>query len=221
METLEYIDQAIFHFINGTIHNIAFDYFFAAMRERIIWVPVYVFAVFFLLSNYKRDGWVIVAILLALIAVSDQSTSFLMKPMIGRARPCQIAALHTHLPSLVDCGVGYSMPSSHASNHFAMAAFFGLLFYKKYSKLLLALCCWASVICLAQVYCGVHFPFDVLVGAIWGFGLGTAAYYICKRFLTKAFYADPLPAPPRRRRRTHRLIFDPKLDSHTPTDLEP
>jgi undecaprenyl-diphosphatase len=65
-----------------------------------------------------------------------------------------------------------SFTSSHATNHFALAAFFYFTLKKYFNKWGLLFFCWAFMICYAQVYVGVHYPFDVICGGIIGFSIG-------------------------------------------------
>jgi undecaprenyl-diphosphatase len=72
---------------------------------------------------------------------------------------------------------GYSFISAHATNHFAVAIFISYWF-KKQRWLLPILLLWASLIAFSQVYVGVHYPLDVIVGAAVGclFGLAFSRY---------------------------------------------
>src|SRR5262249_7648689 len=67
---------------------------------------------------------------------------------------------------------GYnSMPSSHAANWFA-AAMILFVFYRRSAWFMLPL---ASIVAFSRVYNGVHYPSDVLAGAILGAGYAAAA----------------------------------------------
>ena len=68
----------------------------------------------------------------------------------------------------IGCAGGYSFPSNHSLNNFA-AAFF---FYKLYPNLKIPLFIAASLIALSRVYLGVHYPSDILGGAIIGSAIG-------------------------------------------------
>jgi membrane-associated phospholipid phosphatase len=70
--------------------------------------------------------------------------------------------------SRVPCGLGYSFPSTHATDHFALATFLCLIFYRRWKWVGIAALIWAAIICFAQVYVGVHFPVDVTAGALYG-----------------------------------------------------
>lgn len=66
----------------------------------------------------------------------------------------------------VACRRSYSFPSSHAANHFGLAFILIALYGKKNRWLQISLYAWAGLISIAQVYVGVHFPLDIVGGAI-------------------------------------------------------
>ena len=102
-----------------------------------------------------------------------------MKPYFGRLRPCHEHTLSPRIPEGVTCSDTGSMASSHAANHFAFAVFMVLLHgLKKRSNTIFWLS-WATVIAYSRVYNGVHYPTDVIVGAMVGalFGFLSFKWY--------------------------------------------
>jgi len=75
---------------------------------------------------------------------------------------------------LPSCGSGYSFTSSHATNHFAFGVFVFLTMGKVLGKWKWAFIFWAGSVAYAQVYVGVHYPLDVLSGAMMGSLIGWA-----------------------------------------------
>lgn len=69
-------------------------------------------------------------------------------------------------------GGSYGFPSCHAANSFALASFLILLFANR--KLSLFIFVWAVLNSYSRVYLGVHYPGDLLVGAIIGTAAGLA-----------------------------------------------
>ncbi|MCY1533690.1 PAP2 superfamily protein [compost metagenome] len=96
-----------------------------------------------------------------------------------RIRPCNEVNLIGDIIHRVPCGSGFSFPSSHATNHFAIAVFLICLFYQKWKPILPLGLGWAVSISFAQIYVGVHYPVDTFAGAILGtcIGLTTATIY--------------------------------------------
>jgi undecaprenyl-diphosphatase len=105
----------------------------------------------------------------------------LIKKAVERERPCQVDNLNAK--SRIHCGQGYSFPSSHATNHFGIAMFLFLLFSIFSYRYLLFF--WAGLISVSQVYVGVHYPSDILAGALLGLLIGFICYKLFDRF---AFY---------------------------------
>jgi undecaprenyl-diphosphatase len=80
------------------------------------------------------------------------------------------------------CSGGFSFTSSHAANHFGLAMFIFISLtpvFKKYTWLFFL---WAGVIAYAQIYVGVHYPLDVLVGAMIGLVVGKLNGMVFKKF---------------------------------------
>jgi undecaprenyl-diphosphatase len=77
-------------------------------------------------------------------------------------------------------GGQFGFASSHAANTFALATFFFLLFRqtKKWIPLLFV---WSSIVTYSRIYLGVHFPGDILVGAIVGVLAALIGYNLYKR----------------------------------------
>jgi len=114
--------------------------------------------------------------MLALISFSEWISSGVLKPLFDRPRPYHSLS-HVHLyermaktwsvtPELkkVIRGESLSLPSSHATNIFAAAAFLSF-FFKKFWPIFYFIALWVGY---SRVYLGVHFPFDVFVGSMAG-----------------------------------------------------
>lgn len=80
---------------------------------------------------------------------------------------------------LKQCSGSYSFTSSHAANHFGMATFVSITLYPTFKRWIYFAYLWAFFISYAQIYVGVHYPLDVLGGAIVGVlaGLLTASVF--------------------------------------------
>jgi undecaprenyl-diphosphatase len=79
------------------------------------------------------------------------------------------------------CGGQYGFASSHASNTFALATFLFLLYRNKWSKLMLG---WAVVVSYSRIYAGVHYPADILVGAILGALSAIIVYFLYRKYFS-------------------------------------
>ncbi len=181
---LKNIDYAIFHFINQTISNDIFDIVLPFLRDALNWIPLYLFLGFYLLFKYKIEAIKYVILIVIAFALADSISYHILKPWFCRLRPCHSLTLHARLV-IGHCGGKWSFPSSHASNHMAIALTIVLskIFTKKWMNYLWI--CWALSIGFAQIYIGVHYPSDITAGFILGILIAYLNYYLLLPFLNK------------------------------------
>lgn len=181
-------DRELFNKVNGQWTNSFFDFLLPYTRNAIIWAPLYLFFIVFAILNFRRSGfyWVLLAVLT--VASSDIISSWGIKELIFRIRPCRDPELAGHVRFLVEyCPKSSSFTSSHAVNHFAMAMFIFLTLKNVFGKWLRLIFLWAFIISYAQVYVGVHYPFDVLCGIFVGLFIG----YCWAKIFNHSFSLDP------------------------------
>ena len=170
-------DRKLFALINQQLSHPFLDAIFPWWRETITWTPLYLFLLIFVIANLP---WIIMALITILL--SDQISSSIIKPIFARLRPCNEPELAGSVRLLLDgCGAGYSFTSSHATNHFAIAVFLMITlqnWLKGYGWIFLL---WAGTVAYGQVYVGVHYPLDIVGGALLGSGIG----FFTARFYTK------------------------------------
>ncbi|MEP7319138.1 MAG: phosphatase PAP2 family protein [Panacibacter sp.] len=170
---LEAADKAFFVLINYTLHVEWLDGFMQLMRTPLTWIPLYIFVLYWVYKSKNDVFFSFLIISLLTFAITDYTSASILKPLFQRLRPCYDPLLVNKINIIEDCGGQYSMPSSHASNHFGLAMlWFWIVWYLK-RKRWNWLWVWAGIICYAQVYTGKHFPFDIAVGALLGVTTGT------------------------------------------------
>jgi len=161
-------DRHLFHFINHDLANPFFDWLMPWLRNPETWIPLYVFVIGFCVWKYKKTGLIIIVLMALAAGFADKTSAGLIKPLVHRLRPCQDPVVSKTDMLRIPCGTGLSFPSTHATDHFAMAFFMILLFFKKWRWIWFWGILWAGLISFAQVYVGVHFPIDVFCGALYG-----------------------------------------------------
>ncbi len=164
LEFLYSIDIQLFRFGNLTLANPVGDLFFPFLTEVKNFYPIYLVGILLVIYKERKASLPILLFTALLVLCSDQLSSHVVKPLVGRLRPC--AALDG-VRLLVGCGGGKSFPSSHAVNNFAFALFFSHL----YPKLRWPLFILAALIAYSRVYVGVHYPSDIFAGALLGLGV--------------------------------------------------
>lgn len=182
MDNLINWDMYLFYKINTVWTNSFLDHNFPWWRESTTWYPLYLFLLLFILINFGWRAWTWLLFIALNVTITDQFSSHLFKLWVQRLRPCQDPDMAGYVRMLLNhCSGGFSFPSSHAINHFGAAVFiFCTLkqYFKKWSYLFLF---WAASVSYGQVYVGVHYPLDILGGAIMGSIIGWCVAFIYNR----------------------------------------
>ncbi len=172
MEKLLQLDKRLFIYINQVWSNDFFDAVLPLLRNAYFWSPLYLFLASFLVLNFGLKGWASLGLLLLVFLLCDQASASVIKPIVERLRPCNDPDFRDYVRLLVHCGSGFSFVSSHATNHFGLAALLSLLL-SSFGRWVGFLCyLWAFLVAYAQVYVGVHYPTDVFCGGFLGFLIG-------------------------------------------------
>lgn len=192
MEQLIQIDENLFEMINSGWSNTFFDMLLPFMRKKENWFPIYGIIAVLLIYKYKWQGLLFVAIASLTVVATDQISSSVIKPLFQRLRPCNNQVVFDQINVLTKCGSGFSFVSSHATNHFGFAMIMTFMLNSKFKWIFPVGILWAGLISLAQIYCGVHYPFDVISGAILGVLLAYLVFVIGKYASRKLFKNESL-----------------------------
>jgi undecaprenyl-diphosphatase len=168
------LDLSVLHAINIGLASSWLDWLMPKFTSVGYWLPVYIFAGILLIRNYRWRGVRMLVGVLLLVAFGDQLLQQVVKPLFDRLRPCADAPGGGHVVAWIRLPIGArlgpSFPSSHALNNFAVAVFFVRIFPTyRYHFLILIL---AALVAISRLYLGLHYPSDVLGGAVLGSVLG-------------------------------------------------
>lgn len=190
IEWIEKIDQELLLFING-LHNPFLDEVMWAISGKLIWFPLYIFlfVLVFRKTPMKQSIWFVV-FGLAAVGLADFTATFGFKEMIARYRPSHHTMLGDMLhyyeikPGEFYKGGIHGFVSGHATNSFAIATMFSLHLRKHYRYVTLLLIFWAVLVSYSRMHLGVHYPTDILGGAILGTTISIIMYWLYKKVST-------------------------------------
>ncbi len=185
MSYLIELDRQLFLYLNG-LHSPELDPVMFYLTKTFFWLPLYAFLIFLIFKNYKKEGWYLLAGAALTIFLADEVTSSLMKPFFARFRPSHEPSLEglVHLVRGYRGGL-YGFASGHAANTFGTALFVWLVlnpYYRWISWIFL----WAILMTYTRIYLGVHYPGDIIAGAIVGLTSGWIGFRFATWLLAKS-----------------------------------
>jgi undecaprenyl-diphosphatase len=171
MDSIIELDKKLLLFLNS-LHHPWLDPVMYYLTKTFFWLPLYVFMIFLIFKNYKSRGWYVLLGAAITVILADQITSSLMKPFFARFRPSHEPTLKGLVHIINDYRGGlYGFASSHAANTFGTALFVWLVL-RPYYKWIGWVFLWAALMTYTRIYLGVHYPGDIIVGAIVGLTSG-------------------------------------------------
>lgn len=192
MQTFIDIDTNIFLYLNS-LHNVYWDYFMMMFSGKLIWAPMYAAFLWMVWRCFSwRTALTVTLMGVVLIALADQTCASVIRPYVERLRPSRLEnELSDYVHVVNDYRGGlYSFPSCHAANSFAFAVFASLLMRRKVWTVFILL--WALLNSYSRIYLGVHFPGDLLVGALLGTVVALAVYWMT-RYISQRWSHNPTP----------------------------
>ena len=184
MEEIILEDKQAMIFLNN-LGSSTFDPFWILVSEKWFWIPLYVIFLYFLYKNFNKKSLFYILLFVALgITASDQIAN-IFKFGFERLRPCHDPSLEGLLRE-VKCGGKFGFYSAHSSNSFFVATYLTMLSGKKIKQLPYFLFVWSSIVAYSRVYLGMHFPGDIIVGAIMGILLAIFFGILAKKVIKKS-----------------------------------
>ncbi|MBC7923935.1 MAG: phosphatase PAP2 family protein [Ferruginibacter sp.] len=185
MDEIKQLDTAAFLWLNGQ-HSAFWDGVMYGITYRLTWVPFYALIIFLLFRRYRwQAAWLVLAIVLV-ITLADQTASAWMKPFFGRLRPCHEPALAGAVHVVSGCGGRFGFVSSHSANTFGLATTLWLLFRRE-ARYIGFLFAWAFLVSYSRIYVGVHYPLDLMGGALVGIAYAGLVVFAYRKLMAARF----------------------------------
>lgn len=184
MDTLIGLDQELFLFLNN-LGTSFFDPLWLFITHKFSSIPLYAFLIYLLYKNIGLQQTIIALIVVAVMITITDQLSYFVKHSVMRLRPCGEPDLQGLGRFVAECG-SYGYFSGHATSSFALATYLGLIFRKHYKYMFTGLIIWAVFVSYSRIYVGVHYPGDVLTGALVGILIALFCYMLYK-FVTARY----------------------------------
>ena len=177
-------DQKFMLALNG-LHHPYSDILWSNVSKTLSWLPLFAWLFYLIIKHYGRASWKILILVALLITASDQTCN-LAKNNFKRYRPCHHLSLQDKVHVVgASCGGQYGFYSAHASNAFAIGVFLILLLRRKNKYVWRILLGYAISVSLSRIFLGVHYPLDVIAGAINGTLLAASCFVLFSRIHNK------------------------------------
>jgi len=192
LSILREMDTNLFWFINTRMTTPGLDPLMQTLSSAWLW---WICAGFLAVGAFKKKNSHLLKTLLLVglaMGVTDLVAFELVKPTVGRERPCR----DLEGVRLVSnkCGGDYGFPSNHAANGFAAATVFWVRRpreeHSAWAMVALPFAV-ALVVGFTRVYLGVHFPLDILAGFTLGFCVAYGGVWMLKRWPAAKRYFWP------------------------------
>lgn len=176
LECILSADLSLLRFFNSG-NSVYFDALVPMLTSGLTWIPLYIALFYLVVKNHETMAQIrlIVATAVVCVCLAGGIGDFIVKPMVGRLRPCNDPMVKAQLNLVAGTlSESYSFFSSHAANTFSLAMFFSLLVRDRLFTIVMFL--WALLNCWTRLYLGVHYPSDILCGMLYGSFVGVVVY---------------------------------------------
>ncbi|MDD7305169.1 MAG: phosphatase PAP2 family protein [Peptoniphilaceae bacterium] len=181
MNFLTSIDISILNFIRENLTNHFLDMIMTTITKLgdggNIWIILTIF--FLVKKEYRSLG----KILLIAIITNAIVVNLILKPLVGRIRPFDLVS---GIRIIINKPRDFSFPSGHTSISFAFLTV--ILFFVRSKKFKIFSAILAILMAFSRLYLYVHYPSDVIAGAIIGYLCGLFAKKVYEKNLFKSFF---------------------------------
>ncbi|WP_347839755.1 phosphatase PAP2 family protein [uncultured Draconibacterium sp.] len=179
------LDKELFLFLNGFFNDF-WDTMMLLITRKETWIPFFLCILFFIVKNYRTKA-ILIILALALVVLASDQLSVLLKNTIQRLRPVYEPTIEHLVHNVLRKGGRFGFVSSHAANSVAIMVFTSRIFKSRSFYLLML--GWVLMFCYSRIYSGVHYPLDLLGGALLGWVVGFSVYKLLMFIENHFFFA--------------------------------
>ena len=181
MQIINIFDKTIIEFAHSLHNNYQIlDLFFSSITYLGESIPLIVFTIILIFIKRTRVCGINMAVSLF---ISILIGAIILKPLIARERPFTDPVYNEYWIAVgKHLETSFSCPSSHTTASFAVLFPIFLYFNKKYSFIAVLI---AALIGFSRIYLVVHYPSDVLLGALLGITVSTITYIVLNKLEVK------------------------------------
>ena len=173
MEYINHIDGQILLWIQDNVRNDfltpIFKFITSLGNSGWFWIAATILCLFFVKT--RKAGVLSAIALIGSVVINN----LILKNLIARTRPYEVVE---GLERIIEAQTDYSFPSGHAGASFAAAVIFFIYLPKKFGVPALVL---AFLISLSRLYVGVHYPTDILAGALISTAIAVCVWKVDER----------------------------------------
>lgn len=181
-------DSKILIYLNN-LGTSMFDWFWLACTNEVTWIPLFVFIVLSVYRKFSAELALKILMYALLLLAANLFLTEIVKETIGRIRPNNDRTM-IHALRILTSPPNYSFFSGHASSSFCITVFL-ILTLKKHFKLISWLWIWPILFTYSRIYIGVHYPSDLIVGALFGWLLAKIFYKLYENNTLKKLVKAP------------------------------
>ncbi len=159
-------DVLFLDFINE-LGNSTFDPIWLFITKIYVWVPFFIILFYFAFKNKNKKTIITLLVYGLILLIVVLGLTELVKNTIVRVRPCNNLLLKGVFREVI-YPTNYSFYSGHAASSIALATYF-ISFLKDSFKPIYILVVWSILFSFSRLYFAVHYPSDIIIGALVGF----------------------------------------------------
>ncbi len=181
-------DTELFLYLNS-IHSSFWDTIMLLVTRKETWIPLFLVILVFIVRNY-RIKTVLILFFLALTILASDQISVLIKETVQRLRPVYEPSIEHMVHNVLRKGGLHGFVSSHSANAFAILVFTSRILRNRGYTVLMFF--WAALFSYSRIYSGVHYPLDIIGGALLGWIIGWVFFKLLM-FVENHFFLARIP----------------------------